>query len=95
MEFIRESVADNPGGVVGVATTSTLVLAARDGAIERTVVNDSDTKIYLRLAATGAVSGQGIPLLANGGSYRTDHYTGPICAIHAGTGTKNLCVTEV
>ncbi len=90
-----KDVAELPGGVVAVGTTSTLVLGQNSDAAERTIINDSDTTIYLRLAATGAAVGQGMRLNANGGSYSTEAYLGPVSAIHGGTGTKNLVVTEV
>ncbi len=87
--------AAQPGGSVAVANTTTPVVEARDSRSELTLTNDSDTAIYLRLAGTGAKVGQGLMINANGGSYTTDKYTGAVSAIHAGTGTKNLCVVEV
>jgi hypothetical protein len=89
--------APQPGTVVAVGTTSTPVITPSgdyDGD-EIHLVNDSDTKIYVRLAATGATVGSGIALYPNGGSFSTSYHQGAVCAIHGGTGTKNLCVTVV
>ncbi len=91
----RQGVADEPGKVVPVVTTSTPVVSRREDRVELNVVNDSDTIIYLRLAADGATLNSGIRLNPNGGAYSTQHYFGPISAIHGGTGTKNLLVTEI
>lgn len=78
-----------------MATTSTLVVAARDSRDYLVITNDSDTAIYLRLASSGATVGQGIRLNGGGGAWSEPGWTGPVCAIHGGTGTKNLCVVEV
>ncbi len=91
----RDAGADNPGGAVAVGTASTPVVGSTPGRVELVLTNDSDTTVYLRLAATGAALGQGIRLNANGGSFSTDKYLGPVSAIHGGTGTKNLCVVEI
>lgn len=79
------------GKVVAVATTSTLVVGETFSRQELIVTNDSDTTIYLRLASSGAVVGQGIRLNAEGGAY-VGGWSGPVSAIHGGAGTKNLCV---
>lgn len=78
-----------------MATTSTPVVDANSYRTELNLVNDSDTIIYLRLAGSGALMNKGIRLNADGGSYSSERYDGPVCAIHGSTGTKNLCVTEV
>jgi hypothetical protein len=75
-------------------------VAANPSRLELTVVNNSDTDITLTFATTAgvtptAVAASGIILKASGGSYTTTSYTGPIAAIHAGTGTKVLSVNEV
>lgn len=80
-----------------IATTSTTALAANANRKYALFVNDSDTTIYLFLG-TPAVVSQGIRLNARGGSYETmqihNLYTGIVTAIHGGTGTKTLLVTE-
>ncbi len=85
--------AAEPGTSVAVAATSTLVAPERRRA-QLHLVNDSDTKMYVRLASPAAV-GVGVPLYPNGGSFSFDDYHGALYAIHGGTGTKNLCVVEV
>ena len=94
-EFLtRDTVADNAGSAVAVGTTSTPVVPATPGRVEIHISNDSDAVVYLRLAASGAVVGQGIRL-AVGGNFKTEYYNGAISAIHAGVGAKSLCVAEV
>lgn len=92
-----KDVADNPGSVVAVGTTSTLVAGYNNDRDLLKITNDSDTTIYLRYAESGAVVGSGVRLNANGGSdsIRGDEHIGAVCAIHAGLGTKNLAVVEV
>lgn len=88
--------ADEPGTSVPVDSVSTPVAAANPDRAELTLVNDSDTVIYVRLAATGAVLNAGIRLNANGGSYTTTSYRGAVCAIQSDTlADKRLLVTEV
>ena len=81
-----------------IGATSTAALAANANRLYALLVNDSDTPIYIKLGAT-AVANQGIRLNANGGSYELSEkegnlYTGAINAIHGGTGSKQLLVTE-
>ncbi len=83
---------------VGAATSSTLALAANSNRRYAIFVNDSDTAVYLGLGAAAIVNA-GIRLNANGGSYEMSAmlgnlYRGAINAIHGGTGTKSLLVTE-
>lgn len=83
---------------VTVTTTSGQALAANANRIYALFQNDSDTAIYLKIAAT-AVANQGIRLNANGGSYEMslkagNLNTGAVNAIHGGTGNKTLLVTE-
>ncbi len=92
---VYQNVANIPGAAVGVSTASTAVVAEGPGRYELVITNDSDTVIYLRLAATGAVVGQGIRLAPTGGQFKTQFYSGPVCAIHGGTGTKNLSVAAI
>lgn len=84
-----------PGTNVAVGTTSTPVVPANNYRYELIITNDSDTTVYLRLAADGAALNSGIRLNANGGSWSSGNYDGAVSAIHAGVGTKNLCVVEV
>ncbi len=86
--------AAQPGAAVAVGTTSTPVVGANPGRFELHLSNDSDTPIYLRLASSGAVVGQGIRL-APGGSWSTSYYSGPVSAIHGGTGSKNVSAAEI
>ena len=79
---------------VNVATSSTSVAAANAGRLQIDVVNDSDTVIYLKLG-TGATANSGIRLNAHGGSWSSTRYTGAVTAIHAGSGSKVLTVSEV
>jgi len=76
-----------------VTTTSQAAIAARTGRSQVTVVNASDTPVYLGLGAT-AVVGNGIYLAANGGSW-TEAYDGQVTAIHGGTGTKRVTFVEM
>lgn len=87
-------------GVVSVGTTSTVVLAANPGMLERTIVNDGANVVYLELATPAAptptaVADQcGIRLNANGGSWTTTSYTGPIAGI-AETAATDVTVVEI
>lgn len=83
-----------------VNTVSAVVVPANPSRLELTIVNGSDTDITLTFATVAgvnptAVFGNGIVLKAGGGSYTTTSYSGPIAAIHAGTGAKVLSVNEV
>lgn len=84
--------------VASVATSSGVALAANGDRKYALFINDSDTTIYLYLGDT-AVANQGIRLNANGGSFEMSAmngnlYVGAVNAIHAGTGSKTLLVTE-
>lgn len=81
-----------------VATTTAASIAANANRKYLLLVNDSDTVIYLGLG-TAAVLNKGIRLNALGGSYEMSFllgnlFTGAVNAIHGGTGTKNLMMTE-
>jgi hypothetical protein len=81
-----------------VTTSDTTPVAAEADRKYLLLVNDSDTIIYLALGAT-AVASQGIRVAANGGAYEMSSpfgnlYTGAVHAIHAGSGSKALLVTE-
>jgi len=83
---------------VSVGVASGAALAANANRLYALLVNDSDTTIYIKLGAT-AVANEGIRLNANGGSYEMSRksgslYTGAINAIHGGSGSKVLLVTE-
>jgi len=76
-------------------TTATGVALAASGARRYALfINDSDTTVYLMIAAS-AVANQGIRLNPNGGSYEMSGELGnlnaaAVNAIHAGTGNKTL-----
>lgn len=57
-----------------------------------TLVNDSDTTIYLKLDGTAAVANQGHRLNSNGGTLILDVETpnGALTCIHASSGSKRL-----
>lgn len=74
-------------------TTSSVVIAANANRSQITIVNASDTAVYLAVGVA-AVVGAGIYLAANGGSW-TEAYSGEVRVIHGGTGTKRLTVLEL
>ena len=81
-----------------VTTASGAALAANPSRNYALFVNDSDTVMYLMIGAT-AVANQGIRLNADGGSYEMADEFGnlsydAIYAIHGGSGSKALLVTE-
>lgn len=88
-----------PTHTVATVTNATgAALGANANRLYALLVNDSDTTIYLKLGVAAAAN-QGIRLSANGGSYEMSKkagnlYTGAINAIHAGSGSKALLVTE-
>lgn len=78
---------------VTVTSSSTSVLAASSGRVYAVFVNDSSNPIYLTLGPT-AVSGSGVRLNADGGSYEinlSNDYIGVVTAI--ASGNSNLTVT--
>lgn len=86
---------DNFG--VSVTTTSAVVLASNPLRKHVTIINSSDTNIWLGFGQA-AVVGQGIFLEANGGAYEIDGhnlYTGAIYGIHAGVGSKSCVGLEL
>ena len=83
---------------LNVTTNTQAALAANANRLYALLVNDSDTTIYIKIAAA-AVANQGIRLNANGGSYEISKKlgnlnTGAINAIHGGSGNKVLLITE-
>ncbi len=83
---------------VDVETAATAVVAASTTRQYLLLINASDTDMWLSLGGA-ATAGAGIPLYANGGSYEMtivlgNCYAGAITAIHEGSGTKTLLVTE-
>jgi hypothetical protein len=83
---------------VAVAVTTTAAKAANTNRIGLLLVNDSDTTIYIKIGAD-AVLNQGIRLNANGGSFEMNAAlgnlaSGAVNAIHGGSSTKALLVTE-
>jgi hypothetical protein len=91
----RVSDATEPGKVVEVGTASTVVLSATepDPGIKVIFVNNSDTDITVRPAASGATPGAGVVLKAHGGAWDEDRAATAFCACHhGGSGTKSLSV---
>lgn len=87
----KVSSATNSAVSVGVSSTS--VLSSNSSRNEFTVVNDSDTVIYLKLGTSAALN-SGIRLNAAGGSYTNSTYTGAVTAISSGS-SKTLTVVEM
>ena len=84
--------------VLATTTSSQLALAVNTNRKYAMLINDSDTAIYVKIAAT-AVANEGIRLNPNGGAYEISSaignlHIGEINAIHGGTGTKNLLIVE-
>ncbi len=89
-----------------VTTADTEIVAENAGRSSLTIVNDSDTDIYLSEVPIGgaaaAVVGSGIYLKSGGGVYSISRaavssrlFAGSIRAIHAGTGTKTVTISEL
>tara|TARA_R100000808_G_C2154717_1_gene165964 strand:+ start:8513 stop:8896 length:384 start_codon:yes stop_codon:yes gene_type:complete len=78
---------------VTVGTSTTAVLGLNVDRRSSIIVNDSDTVIYLSLQ-NSAVANKGIRLNPEGGTFTSNTWIGVVNAIHAGTGYKNLTVTE-
>ena len=81
-----------------VTTVTTAALAAQAARSYALFVNDSDAVMWLMVGAS-AVANQGIRLNANGGSYEMARGYGnlvqeAIYAIHSGSGSKTLLVSE-
>ncbi len=84
--------------VAAVTAASGVALTANASRNYILLVNDSDTVMYIKVGAT-AVANQGIRLNANGGNYEMAGEFGnfqfdAINAIHGGSGSKALLVTE-
>lgn len=97
MSYFPTSTKSTPiegSGTANVTTSSTTPIAANAARLEITLVNDSDTIIYIALGEA-AVLNSGIRLNANGGSYTTGRYTGDVRAIHGSSGNKVLTWVEV
>lgn len=87
----------NVDSAVDVATTSTLLLAANARRKLATIVNASDTDVWIRFGQA-AVIGRGIFLSAGGFSMEIGEgnlWVGSLFAIHAGVGTKQVSVMEL
>lgn len=79
-----------------VKTTSALIIEGNPDRVYALFTNISTTPIYLSFSNYARVR-EGIPLLTKGSTYEITSinlYTGPVSAIHSGTGTKTLCVVE-
>lgn len=83
-----------------VTTTDSEIVAANRARNMIVLVNDSDADVYLATDGETAVLNQGIRLNASGGSAQYGGpgglplTTGPIRAIHGGTGNKVMGVQE-
>lgn len=91
----RKSEAIDPGSVIPVSDTGTIVLDADDAdlAVKFILINNSDTDMTARLsdAAANVVTGEGILLKASGGFWVEREYAGPVKVKHHGSpGNKNL-----
>lgn len=99
MAFPRRPVAKFSGGA-DVTTTSGLVVADNRDRIYLAITNNTDTDVSLDLATKGgvvptAVANEGVVLKANGGSFATTAYSGPVYAVHGGAGTKRIAIVEI
>jgi hypothetical protein len=81
---------------VDIGTSSTPVLGARPGSRRMLILdNVSDTDIYVSLDGQSATLTRGIRISSNGSLLLDITLTGQsISAVHGGTGTKRLLVTE-
>lgn len=82
----------------GVTTSSSVVLAGNASRKYLLLQNDSDTTIYIKSGASAAVVNEGIRI-PSGGSFEASLLQGnllvsQITAIHGGSGTKTLLITE-
>ena len=80
---------------ISTGNTSEAALAANANRVYALFVNNSDTKMYIRLGET-SIDNEGIPLIANGGFYEitaVNLYRGLVNVICATSG-KILLVTE-
>ena len=96
IDLLNRSVARaNISGAITVLDSSTIVLVSNAKRKFFTVINDSDTVIYLALGKVAVVN-EGIRLNANGGNASSEGlsvYTGDVSAISSVT-SKVLTVVE-
>lgn len=81
------------GGGADVATSSTLIVAANASRSSLILSNGSDTGVWITFAATGAATGMGVYLPA--GVDREYVYSGAVCGVNVGTGTKRVGYVEL
>lgn len=84
--------ASEAGSGVDVGTTSTLIAAANTNRARLTIVNVSDTSIWLSLDSSAAVN-EGILLTPYGGTIYELEHTGAVSAIHENLNDRGI-VTE-
>lgn len=105
MAHPRRPIAKTSGGA-DVVTTSAIIVPDNPSRLALTITNNSDADVSLELATGStpqpattanllAVVNEGIVLKANGGTWSTTSYTGPVAAITAGVGTKRVGVVEI
>lgn len=84
---IQSDTAKTPSAAVSVGAASSTVVPANPQRVEVTIVNTHATQTVDLTLGSPAVSGQGIRLNANGGSYTTQAYTGIITGWASGAAT--------
>lgn len=80
-----------------VTTTAQEIAPLRRGRLFFECINQSDTKVWIRLGAGAfdpGIAGTGIPI-DPGASYFAQRYADAVWAVHLGTGTKYVTVVEV
>lgn len=80
-------------GVVAVTTSSATLVNANADRSEILLVNVSDTDLTFRLSTASVTAGEGLVLVANGGTFCFP-YSGAITCRHGGSGSKNVYVAE-
>lgn len=92
IEFEGAASAINPGDKVAVAASDTVVASARKRKALVLANPDASASIWVTLAETGAVVGEGICIWPETGLVLKE-YNGPVCAISS-SGTIQVGRTE-